>query len=58
MKETCERKNRDNVRKEFNQIITEQIGIIAKLDKIQFTKNLPKKKSQNHAPSIKENSLN
>jgi len=33
------------VRKEINQIITEQIGPIAKLDKIQFTTGLPKTRS-------------
>jgi acetyl-CoA synthetase len=33
------------VRKEINQIITEQIGPIAKLDKIQFTNGLPKTRS-------------
>ena len=33
----------DNLRKEINQIITEQIGPIAKLDKIQFTIGLPQK---------------
>jgi len=33
------------LRKEINQIITEQIGPIAKLDKIQFTDALPKTRS-------------
>ena len=33
------------MRKEINQIITEQIGPIAKLDKIQFTNGLPKTRS-------------
>jgi acetyl-CoA synthetase len=33
------------VRKEINQIITEHIGPIAKLEKIQFTKGLPKTRS-------------
>ncbi|MGX1024821.1 acetate--CoA ligase [Psychroflexus sp. MBR-150] len=45
MKETGESRNQDNVRKEINQIITEQIGPIAKLDKIQFTNGLPKTRS-------------
>ncbi len=35
----------DNVRKEINQLITEKIGPIAKLDKIQFTSGLPKTRS-------------
>ncbi|RIA09523.1 acetyl-coenzyme A synthetase [Flavobacteriaceae bacterium MAR_2010_72] len=38
-------RDRDNLRKEINQIITEQIGPIAKLDKIQFTQGLPKTRS-------------
>jgi acetyl-CoA synthetase len=33
------------LRKEINQIITEHIGPIAKLDKIQFTDGLPKTRS-------------
>ncbi|NBC56736.1 MAG: acetate--CoA ligase [Bacteroidetes bacterium] len=45
MKDTGESRNQDNVRQEINQIITEQIGPIAKLDKIQFTKGLPKTRS-------------
>lgn len=45
LKETGEDRNQDNVRKEINQIITEQIGPIAKLDKIQFTNGLPKTRS-------------
>ena len=32
-------------RKEINQIITEHIGPIAKLDKIQFSEGLPKTRS-------------
>jgi acetyl-CoA synthetase len=35
----------DALRKEINQIISEQIGPIAKLDKIQFTTGLPKTRS-------------
>ncbi|MUU77343.1 acetate--CoA ligase [Winogradskyella sp. HL2-2] len=45
LKETGEYRNHDNLRKEINQIITEQIGPIAKLDKIQFTDALPKTRS-------------
>ncbi len=35
----------ENVQKEINQLITEHIGPIAKLDKIQFTEGLPKTRS-------------
>ena len=35
----------ENLKKEINQIITEHIGPIAKLDKIQFTPGLPKTRS-------------
>ena len=45
LKETGEGRNHDNLRKEINQIITEHIGPIAKLDKIQFTEGLPKTRS-------------
>jgi len=45
LKETGESRNPDNLRKEINQIITEHIGPIAKLDKIQFTSGLPKTRS-------------
>ena len=45
LKETGESRIHDNVRKEINQIITEHIGPIAKLDKIQFTIGLPKTRS-------------
>ncbi|CAM1357527.1 acetate--CoA ligase [Tenacibaculum halocynthiae] len=45
LKETGEGRNHDNLRKEINQIITEHIGPIAKLDKIQFTNGLPKTRS-------------
>ncbi|MBR9846324.1 MAG: acetate--CoA ligase, partial [Algicola sp.] len=45
LKETGESRNHDNLKKEINQIITEQIGPIAKLDKIQFTEGLPKTRS-------------
>lgn len=45
LKETGEGRDQDNVRKEINQMITEKIGPIAKLDKIQFTTGLPKTRS-------------
>ena len=45
LKDTGETRNHDNLRKEINQIITEQVGPIAKLDKIQFTEGLPKTRS-------------
>lgn len=45
LKDTGESRNQDNLRKEINQIITEHIGPIAKLDKIQFTDGLPKTRS-------------
>ena len=45
LKETGESRDQNNLRKEINQIITEHIGPIAKLDKIQFTKGLPKTRS-------------
>ncbi len=45
LKETGEWRDHDNVRREINQIITEHIGPIAKLDKIQFTVGLPKTRS-------------
>jgi len=45
LKETGEGRVHDNVRNEINQMITEHIGPIAKLDKIQFTSGLPKTRS-------------
>ncbi|MDD7887781.1 acetate--CoA ligase [Flavivirga sp. 57AJ16] len=45
LKDVGETRDQDNLRKEINQIITEHIGPIAKLDKIQFTKGLPKTRS-------------
>lgn len=45
LKETGETRIPDNVRKEINQIITETVGPIAKLDKIQFVRDLPKTRS-------------
>lgn len=45
LKEIGESRLHENLRKEINQIISEHIGPIAKLDKIQFTKGLPKTRS-------------
>ncbi|MCT4629315.1 acetate--CoA ligase [Winogradskyella sp.] len=45
LKDTGEDRVHDNVRKEINQLITDRIGPIAKLDKIQFTNGLPKTRS-------------
>jgi acetyl-CoA synthetase len=45
LKETGESRNQDNLRIEINQQISEQIGPIAKLDKIQFVSGLPKTRS-------------
>ena len=45
LKETGESRNQDNLRKEINQLISDQIGPIAKLDKIQFVSGLPKTRS-------------
>lgn len=45
LKETGEGRNQDNLRIEINQIISDQIGPIAKLDKIQFVSGLPKTRS-------------
>ena len=45
LKETGEGRKHDNLRKEINQMITEHIGPIAKLNKIQFTSGLPKTRS-------------
>ncbi len=45
LKETGESRRHANLRAEINQIITEHIGPIAKLDKIQFTEGLPKTRS-------------
>ncbi|MEE9438029.1 MAG: acetate--CoA ligase [Saprospiraceae bacterium] len=45
LKESGEGRRHDNLRKEINQMITEHIGPIAKLDKIQFTNGLPKTRS-------------
>ena len=45
LKETGEENSFDKLREEINQIITEHIGPIAKLNKIQFTTGLPKTRS-------------
>ena len=45
LKETGESRDRENLKIEINQIIADQIGPIAKLDKIQFVSNLPKTRS-------------
>ena len=45
LKETGESRNQDNLRIEINQLISDQIGPIAKLDKIQFVSGLPKTRS-------------
>jgi acetyl-CoA synthetase len=45
LKDSGEGRNHDNLRKEINQLITDRIGPIAKLDKIQFSEGLPKTRS-------------
>ncbi|MBT8246128.1 MAG: acetate--CoA ligase [Winogradskyella sp.] len=45
LKDIGESRDQNNVRKEINQLITDRIGPIAKLDKIQFTSGLPKTRS-------------
>lgn len=45
LKDFGETRDQNNLRKEINQMITESIGPIAKLDKIQFTVGLPKTRS-------------
>ncbi len=45
LKERGETRDRENLRKEINQLITDQIGPIAKLEKIQFVPGLPKTRS-------------
>ena len=45
LKDTGAYRDHSNLRKEINQLITDQIGPIAKLDKIQFTDGLPKTRS-------------
>jgi acetyl-CoA synthetase len=45
LKDIGESRNHDHLRTEINQLITDRIGPIAKLDKIQFTNGLPKTRS-------------
>ena len=45
LKETGETRDRTNLAKEINEMISNQIGPIAKLDKIQFVSGLPKTRS-------------
>ncbi|HWR93866.1 MAG TPA: acetate--CoA ligase [Flavobacterium sp.] len=45
LKESGESRDRQNLSKEINQLISDQIGPIAKLDKIQFVSGLPKTRS-------------
>ncbi|WP_308992264.1 acetate--CoA ligase [Mariniflexile litorale] len=45
LKDTGESRDQNNLRKEINQLISDKIGPIAKLDKIQFTQGLPKTRS-------------
>uniref|UniRef100_UPI00404A84DF acetate--CoA ligase n=1 Tax=Flavobacterium sp. TaxID=239 RepID=UPI00404A84DF len=45
LKESGEGRDRENLAKEVNQMISDQIGPIAKLDKIQFVNGLPKTRS-------------
>ncbi|MDO1500490.1 acetate--CoA ligase [Winogradskyella maritima] len=45
LKDSGESRNHDNLRKEINQLITDRIGPIAKLEKIQFSAGLPKTRS-------------
>jgi acetyl-CoA synthetase len=45
LKESGESRVHENLRKEINQIITDHIGPIAKLDYIQFVSGLPKTRS-------------
>jgi acetyl-CoA synthetase len=45
LKEVGQKRMHNNLNKEINQLITEHIGPIAKLDKIQFVNELPKTRS-------------
>lgn len=45
LKDTGEGRDKDNLRKEINLVISDTIGPIAKLDKIQFVSALPKTRS-------------
>jgi acetyl-CoA synthetase len=45
LKEIGQSRNHENLSKEINQLISDQIGPIAKLDKMQFVSGLPKTRS-------------
>ena len=45
LKEVGETRNQENLVKEINQIISDQVGPIAKLEKVQFVSGLPKTRS-------------
>src|SRR6478736_5881750 len=45
LKESGEYRDRDNLIKEINQFVSDHVGPIAKLDKIQFVSGLPKTRS-------------
>ncbi len=45
LKESGEDRDKENLRKEINMLISDSIGPIAKLDKIQFVSGLPKTRS-------------
>lgn len=45
LKETGENRDKENLKKEINMLISDTIGPIAKLDKIQFVTGLPKTRS-------------
>ncbi len=45
LKESGESRDKENLRKEINMLISDSIGPIAKLDKIQFVSALPKTRS-------------
>ncbi len=45
LKDTGHERDQENLRKEINQLISNQVGPIAKLDKIQFVTGLPKTRS-------------
>ena len=45
LKESGEERDKENLRKEINMLISDTIGPIAKLDKIQFVSGLPKTRS-------------
>ncbi|HPW88602.1 MAG TPA: acetyl-coenzyme A synthetase, partial [Kaistella chaponensis] len=45
LKDTGEERDKDNLRKKINNVISDTIGPIAKLDKIQFVSALPKTRS-------------